>query len=70
MTLKRWALISGNTVVNIVDQEDQPIVYTEDGKFWVEDPEKIASPNPAGCTTYDNGVFVNTTLRVPQQPQE
>jgi len=70
MTLKRWALISGNTVVNIVDQEDQPIVYTEDGKFWVEDSEKIASPNPAGCTTYDNGVFVNSTLLIPKPPQE
>jgi hypothetical protein len=70
MTLKRWALISGNTVVNIVDQEDQPFVYTEDGKFWVEDPEKLASPNPAGCTTYDNGVFVNTTLLVSAPPKE
>ena len=66
MTLKRWALISGNTVVNIVDQEDQPVAFTEDGKFWVEDSEKIASPNPAGCTTYDDGVFKNTTLIKPE----
>lgn len=65
MTLRRWALISGNTVVNIVDQEDQPVLFTEDGKFWVEDPQKIATPNPIGCTTYDDGVFFNRQTQIP-----
>jgi len=58
MTLKRWALISGNTVVNIVDQEDQPTLFTEDGKFWVENAQKNIGP---GCF-YENNVFVNPQL--------
>jgi hypothetical protein len=59
MTLRRWALISGNDVENIVDQEDQPVLFTEGGKFWVEDPEKIATPR---VTKYENNVFVNPQL--------
>lgn len=59
MTLKRWALISGNYIETIVDQEDQPVVFTEGGKFWVEDPEKIVTPR---VTRYENGVFVNPTF--------
>jgi hypothetical protein len=59
MILKRWALIEGNIVVNIVDQETQPTLFTENGKFWAEDPEKIATPNPVGYTRYEDGKFKN-----------
>ena len=55
--MKRWVLVSGNTIVNIVDQEDMPTVFTEDGKFWVENPKKNVGP---GCT-YENGKFFNPT---------
>lgn len=55
MSLRRWALISGNTVVNIVDQDDKPVLFTDNGKYWVEDTEKVAGTN----FLYENDEFVN-----------
>lgn len=55
MSLKRWALISGNTIVNIVDQENKPVLFTENEKYWIEDTEKVSG---IGCF-YENGEFIN-----------
>jgi hypothetical protein len=61
MSLRRWALISGNNVVNIVDQEDQPVLFTEDDKFWIENPEKNVGPG----FFYENGFFVPPVAPTP-----
>lgn len=52
--MKRHALIDGIIVKRIVEQDDQPDVFTDNGKFWKECPNYVG-PN----WIYQNGIFVS-----------
>lgn len=61
--MKRHALIDGIIVKMIVEQEDQPFVFTDNGKFWVECPNHIGPD-----WLYQNNIFINPDPIQPSLP--
>jgi hypothetical protein len=58
--MKRWTLIENGILTLVVEQDTEPFVYTDNGRYWVECPiniEGVGCPGPGWG--YENSTFIN-----------
>lgn len=55
--MKRWTLIENGILTLVVEQDTEPFVYTDNGRYWVECPfiEGVGYPGPGW--RYENSTF-------------